>query len=142
MVEIYLSAFENDHFSLHCLPRDKIPPEEWDRWLNARFLKLFNSPKIRAFKIIDSNSNNRQVAFARWSFPHVFSEVEKKVREEEKKERERKKEGVDDKWPKGANLEVCDLKFGPIDSCREKTINEEETYGKFNVLLKPSPHSS
>ena len=81
------------------------------------------------------------MAFARWTFPYVFSEEDKKAREEEKKERERKKkEGIDEKWPKGANLEVCDLKFGPIDSCREKTVNEEETYGKFNVLLTPPPH--
>jgi hypothetical protein len=138
MVEVYLSAFENDYFSQHCLPRDIIPAEEWDRWLNARFLKFFSSPEIRAFKITDSNNNNRQAAFARWSVPYVFSEEEKKV-EEEKKERERKKGGIDDKWPKGANLEVCGLKFGPLDSCREKTINEEEIYGKFsqtNPLFK------
>lgn len=132
MVEIYLSAFKDDYFSQYCLPRDAIPAEEWNRWLNARFLRLFNSPEIRCFKVTDLNNNHRPAAFARWQFPYVFSEEEKKVKAMEKKEAERKKreEGVDPKWPRGANLEVCDLKFGPLDRCRESSINEEETYGE------------
>ncbi|TVY85359.1 hypothetical protein LSUE1_G000304 [Lachnellula suecica] len=129
MVEVYLSAFEKDNFSLYCLPRAAIPAEEWDRWLTARFTKLFNSPEIRCFKITDSNNNNRQAAFARWAFPYTPSEEKRRVKAEEEKETERLKEqGIDTRWPNGANLEVCDLKFGPLDSCREKTINEEETF--------------
>ncbi|TVY46115.1 hypothetical protein LSUB1_G000045 [Lachnellula subtilissima] len=130
MVATYLSAFEHDYLSKYCLPTSTITPEEKLRWLNARFLKLFSSPEVRAFKITDANNGNRQAAFSRWMFPYVFSEEEKRVREEDKKERERKRkeDGIDVKWPLGADLEVCDLKFGPMDSCRESSINAEETY--------------
>lgn len=37
-------------------------------------------------------------------------------------------------WPKGANLEVCDGKFGGLDEMRGKYVKDSEMYGQYNPL--------
>lgn len=67
----------------------------------------------------------------------MFSEAETAVREQEKKEMERRKRetGNDGKWPEGADLEVCELKFGPLNRRRERVIDEDDTYGELSSLF-------
>ncbi|RDL41914.1 Acyl-CoA N-acyltransferase [Venustampulla echinocandica] len=128
MINIYMSAFADDYFARYTLPPDQIAPEEWQRWLTIRFTKVFSKPEYRVFKITDPNTG-KACAFIRWAYPHVFTEEQKAQRKQEEKELERrKKEGTDDSWPRGANLEALDAKFSALDRIREETVDETNTY--------------
>lgn len=126
MVSVYSRAFANDYFSLFTFPPSKITPEEKHRWLTQRFLASLSKPEIRNFKITDA-STGLIAAWGRWQFPYTFSEEEKAERESEKERK--KKEGVSD-WPEGANLEVCDVKFGGLERMRNQYVDWENDYGK------------
>lgn len=106
------------------------------RWLTARFTKnIMERREMHTFKIADS-ATAQICAFLRWSFPHVLTEEEKSVREEEKRQREEEEEekkkpnGRDSLWPEGANLEVCESKFGGLKKMKEKYVDDSEMYGK------------
>ena len=51
-----------------------------------------------------------------------------------KKEKEKEKgKGDFDKseWPEGANMEVCEAKFGGLSRKREGYVVKDETYGEY-----------
>ena len=124
MVRVYHAAFENDYLGSYTFPKT-IAPEERLRWARARFLKAFASPEIRCFKISDTAvSPPRIVAWVRWGYPHVLS-AEEKARRKEEKEREEKAGGP---WPRGANLEICEVKFGGIYGARERNVKWDSDY--------------
>lgn len=130
MIAIYRTAFAEDYFARMTLPINEIDPNELERWLTIRFSKYFPQPEYHLFKIADL-STGRVCAFIRWAYPYVFTAEEKALKKREEEELERKKkEGTDDSWPKGANLEALDKKFGALDRMREKNVNEEDTYGE------------
>jgi hypothetical protein len=130
MVQVYLSAFASDHFARASFP-PSIPASELHRWLTARFLGQFKKREMHTFKVVHNESGSL-AAFLRWQFPHVLTEAEKAEREVEKKFREaEKKEGRDPAWPVGANLAVCDAKFGQLDVNKEKYVDGETMYGKY-----------
>lgn len=58
-------------------------------------------------------------AWARWGFPHSFTEEELKKMEQEK-----------DEWPEGSNLEICDVKFGGLHKKREFYTRKDEDYSE------------
>lgn len=90
---------------------------------------------MHTFKITDTTTNTL-CAFLRCSYPHVLTPEEKASREAEQKARmqERESSGHDPMWPLGANLSVCDGKFGGLDEMRKKFVDDEEMYGMYNLL--------
>jgi hypothetical protein len=132
MIDVYLNAFKDDYFGSFTFPRSNIPEDEMYQWLRNRFLKTLRTPEYRCFKVTEV-STGRIGAWVRWQYPHTLSEEQKaeKKREKEREERE-KAEGKLQKWPRGANLEVCDIKFGWLDRMREKNVDVENMYGTSN----------
>lgn len=130
MIQVYNNSFASDYLGSYTFPRSAIGDEEINRWLTARFTNLFSKPETRTFKITE-DSTGKVVAFLRWAFPYTFTEEEKAERPKEKAEKKKLREelGYDPTWPKGANLEICDLKFGGLDAFKEKYVDEKETYG-------------
>ena len=122
MISIYESAFANDYFCSFTFP-STIPLSEKHRWLRDRFLGTFQKPEIRNFKVVET-STGRMAAWARWGFPHSFTEEELKKRELEK-----------DEWPQGSNLEVCDGKFGALVDMRERYTVKGETYSEYLFVV-------
>jgi hypothetical protein len=122
MISIYESAFANDYFSSFTFP-STISHSEKHRWLRDRFLGTFQKPELRNFKIVET-STGRMAAWARWGFPHSFTEEELKKQELEK-----------DEWPQGSNLEVCDVKFGTLHEKRERYTEKGETYSEFCLFF-------
>lgn len=59
---------------------------------------------------------------------------EEKADKHREKERE-KLEGKRSEWPEGANLEVCDLKFGALDRIRNRNVDWENTYGETTSVV-------
>lgn len=87
---------------------------------------------MHTFKILDT-STDKLCAFLRWSYPHTLTASEKTIRETEAKARsEERKQGRDPMWPVGANLDVCDGKFGGLDVLREKFVDDKEMYGMYS----------
>ena len=130
LADVYLTAFASNPFNHYTFPRSTIGEEEMYRWLMDRFTKLFLKREIHVFKISEVNTG-RVVAFCRWSFPISLTEEEKAEREREKKEvEEERKEGRDSTWPTGANIEICDLKFGALGRMTENYVVKEDMYGE------------
>jgi len=128
MVQTYLSAFAEDHFAIASFP-PTIPSSEIHRWLTARFLSALSKREMHTFKITHAPTG-AMAAFLRWQFPHVLSDEEKGEREKEKAFRDQeRKEGRDPAWPIGANLAVCDAKFGQLDENKKRFVNDENMYG-------------
>jgi hypothetical protein len=131
MIDVYLTAFRDDYFGGVCFPGRKILDDERRRWLRARFLRFMSQPESRSFKIMEV-STGKIVAWARWYFPYKFSEEEKAERERQAQEKERARaEGTLQEWPLGANVEVCNYKFGELDRLMKKYVNLENMYGKY-----------
>jgi hypothetical protein len=129
MISVYTRAFENNYFGLYTFPPSQIDPAEKHRWLKHRFLTSMSKPEMRNFKITDVSTGNI-AAWARWGFPHAYTEEEKAKKEKEKQEIERRtEEGTYEEWPRGANLEVCDAKFGALERIRDQNVDWENTYG-------------
>ncbi|KAE8441846.1 hypothetical protein EG329_004247 [Mollisiaceae sp. DMI_Dod_QoI] len=129
MINVHLRAFSSDYFGSFVFPREAISDEEMHRWLVSRFTALFSKREVHTFKITE-DSTGRMAAFLRWTFPHVLTEEEEKEREKQKVDREKQKAetGHDPNWPVGANLEICDEKFGGLDRLQEKYVDKKETY--------------
>jgi len=127
MVNVYERAFQNDYLSSFTFPKNAIPTSVKRRWLHNRFLTSLSKPEIRNFKVVDTETGNI-AAWSRWGFPHALNE-EEKAEKDRKKERE-KLEGKKSEWPEGANLELCDLKFGALDRMRNQNVDWENTYGE------------
>ena len=121
---VYESAFANEYFSSFTFPNSTVTPTEKHRWLRARFLRTFSKPEIRNFKVVES-STGRMAAWARWGFPYSSGEEELKEEKEEGKGDFDKSE-----WPEGANIEVCEAKFGGLSKKRDGYIIKDETYGE------------
>lgn len=137
MIQVYNTSFASDYMNQYTFPRSAIGDDEINRWLSTRFTNLFSKREVRTFKITEEHSG-KLVAFLRWAFPHVLTDEEKAERAKEKAEREKMREetGKDPNWPMGANLEVCDEKFGGLERFKEKYVDETETYG-----MSPPLHS-
>lgn len=136
MIAVYNRAFEHNYFSLYTFPPSQIDPVEKHRWLKQRFLTSMSKPEMRNFKVTEVSTGNI-AAWARWGFPHTFTEKEKAEKEREKRENERRKlEGTYEEWPWGSNLEVCDAKFGALERLRNQNVDQENTYGQFLKLRK------
>jgi hypothetical protein len=102
------------------------------RWITDRFTKFLSKREIRVFKISDVNTG-KVVAFCKWSFPITLTEEEKVERQREKEENEKeRKEGRDSMWPIGANLEICDMKFGALGRMAEKYVVKEQMFGEYS----------
>jgi len=124
MLSVYLAAFAPDYFSSFTFPAT-IAPAERQGWARARFLKTFSTPEIHNLKISDTSvTPPRIVAWARWGFPHVLDAAEKERRRAEKE----LADAAGSAWPRGANLEICDLKFGGIHAARERNVDWERDY--------------
>ncbi|KAH6719074.1 hypothetical protein BKA61DRAFT_641252 [Leptodontidium sp. MPI-SDFR-AT-0119] len=139
MIKVYLGAFASDPFSAFTFPREKISDEEMNRWLTERFTKtLTERREMHTFKILDT-STNTLCAFLRWSYPHTLTAAEKAIRENEQKQRtEERKQGRDPMWPMGANLDVCDGKFGGLDVLRERFVDDGEMYVAHLLATDPT----
>jgi hypothetical protein len=126
MVELNLSAFANDPLSNITMPREMIGEAELRRWMSQFIASFFEKSEVHFFKITETHTGNL-AAWMRCAFPHVLSEEESEKR---KAEKERK---VKDKsfWPKGANLDVINVKFGTLGQLKEKYCNDSETYCEF-----------
>ncbi|CZT50304.1 uncharacterized protein RSE6_11261 [Rhynchosporium secalis] len=141
MIEVYLSSFASDAFSAYTFPRDQISEEEMNRWLTRRFTRMLDRREMHTLKIIDTSTpTNTQVAFFRYSSPHELTTSEKAARETEKQERDEviQRTGRDPTWPLGANVEICDGKFGGLDRMREKFVDEKEMYVAHLLCVSPS----
>ncbi|KAH8783989.1 hypothetical protein BGZ57DRAFT_220448 [Hyaloscypha finlandica] len=132
MVELNLSAFANDPLSNITMPREMIGEAELRRWMSQFIASFFEKPEVHFFKITETHTGNL-AAWMRCAFPHVLSEEESEKR---KAEKERK---VKDKsfWPKGANLDVINVKFGTLGQLKENYCNDSETY--YVQLLATNP---
>ena len=74
-------------------------------------------------------------AWVRWQFPYKSSEEEKVERGREAEENERRrKEGTWSEWPQGANLEVCDEKFGGLERMKIEHVDHEDVYSEFGHM--------
>lgn len=134
MVQVYLSAFASDPFALASFPAS-IAPSEMHRWLTARFTGLLSKREMHTFKIVHEPSGTL-AAFLRWQFPTVLTPEEKADREVEARFREaERKEGRDPAWPTGANLAVCDEKFGHLEEEKKKWVVDEEMYGVYSFFV-------
>lgn len=118
----------------YTFPVSQIGPSEMKQWLHKRFLSMIIKPEYRNLKIVDTSTGNI-AAWARWHFPYTFSWEEKAEKEREKEER--KKRGVLEggEWPVGANLEVCEMKFGALHRIRHELVDFENAYGEFCHFL-------
>ncbi|KAG0650034.1 hypothetical protein D0Z07_3877 [Hyphodiscus hymeniophilus] len=134
MISVYMNAFKNDYFSSFTFPAT-ISPEERYRWLRERFTGTFSKPDLRNFKIVET-STGRMAAWARWGFPHEKNEV--KGEGEGQDEKEEEKDFNKDEWPVGANLEVCEVKFGGLHRKREKYCKKEDTYIVYLICTDPA----
>lgn len=134
MVEVYLSAFSRDPFALASFP-PSIPQSEMRRWLTARFTGLFAKREMHTFKIVHQPSG-ALAAFLRWQFPTVLTPEETADRAAEAAFREQeKREGRDPAWPTGANLAVCDEKFGHLEEEKKRWVVDEDMYGVYSFLV-------
>jgi hypothetical protein len=139
MIDVNLRAFKDDYFGNFTFPDAEIRTEERRRWLRARFLRTMATPENRNFKVTEV-STGRIVAWARWYFPYTFSAEEKAEREREEQEREKARaDGTLQKWPIGANVEACDVKFGELDRLMKKHVDLEDMYGKYLHFHQLSP---
>lgn len=124
MVSIYLTAFATNPFSILSFP-PSIPDTEMTRWLTSRFSSMFAKREIKAFKMTHVPTG-QLAAFIRWTWPTILTPAEKEDRKREKAFRDaEKKEGRDPVWPVGANLQLCDEKFGQLYAKREQFMGEE-----------------
>lgn len=122
LIKVQSSAFADDYFGNFTFPKT-IPEDVMVKWLRDRFTKMLSKPDTRFFKITEVSSG-KMAAWARWIFPHTFSEEEKLEREREKAK------GKSSEWPQGANLEVCDAKFGGLERLKDKYVDPTDTYGE------------
>ena len=118
MIQIYLSAFENDYFSSFTFP-STIDPAVKHRWLRERFLGTFKKPELRNFKVVET-STGKMAAWARWGFPDGKKE----------EDAEKEKDFDPNEWPEGANLDVCEIKFGGLHRRRDELCKGGETYSE------------
>ena len=130
MINVYSNAFADDYFGSFAFPKT-IPQDVKRKWLTERFTKMLSKPETRTFKIAEV-STGKMAAWARWTFPYVFSEKEKIEKEQEKLEKEKEKaKGLYTEWPPGANLEICDVKFGALERLKNKYVDPENMYSEF-----------
>lgn len=143
MISVYNRAFADNYLMNYVFPPSQISTAEKNRWLSDRFLKNLTKPEIRNIKITDTRTGDL-AGFARWHFPHTFTEEQKLELEREKEEVERKeKEATFSAWPEGANLELCDIKFGTLDRKRKEQVDFENAYGRSTPLdSRPIPPRS
>ncbi|PMD55927.1 acyl-CoA N-acyltransferase [Hyaloscypha bicolor E] len=132
MVELNLSAFANDPLSNITMPREMIGEAELRRWMSQFIASFFEKPEVHFFKITETHTGSL-AAWMRCAFPHVLSEEESEKRKAEKEQK------VKDKsfWPKGANLDVINVKFGTLGQLKEYYCNDSETY--YVQLLATDP---
>ena len=88
---------------------------------------MLSKPEIRCFKVTETETGNL-AAWARWGFPHKFTEEEKAARSAEKKANS----SYD--WPEGTNLDIADIKFGALDRIRDQNVDYENDYCWFLSL--------
>lgn len=138
MIDVYLSAFRNDYFGSFCFLSEIVTDDERRRWLRARFLRFMSRPENRNFKVTEV-STGKIVAWARWYFPYKFSEEEKLERDREEQEKERARaEGTLQEWPLGANVELCNFKFGELARLMKKYVDLEDMYALSLLSTDPS----
>lgn len=104
--------------------------EAINTWLPLRFAKQLAKREMRAIKIVH-NASSTLVAFLRYQVPHVFTDEEKEERKKyDEYSKEERKEGRDPDWPVGANLEICDDKFGQLGRWNERFVERGGMYGE------------
>lgn len=129
MINVHYNAFKDDYFGSFSFPKT-IPEDVMRKWKTERFTKTLSKPEIRNFKITEV-STGKMAAWARWTFPYTFSEKEKLEKE---REEEAKPKGYTE-WPPGANLEICDAKFGALERLKNKYVDPETMYSEFAPIF-------
>jgi GNAT superfamily N-acetyltransferase len=126
MVNVNLSAFANDPLSKLAMPREIIGETELRRWMSQFLAAFFAKPEVHFFKVTETSTGNL-AAWMRCAYPHLLSEEESQKRKAEKEQKVK----AGSFWPKGANLEVIDAKFGTLGLLKEKYCDDSETYCEF-----------
>ncbi|KAE9376891.1 acyl-CoA N-acyltransferase [Stipitochalara longipes BDJ] len=132
MVEVNFRAFADDPLNKITLPRDVIGEIELRRWMTQFLASFFEKPEVHFYKITETNTGTL-AAWMRCAFPHVLSEEESEKRKKEKDAKLKDKSF----WPKGANFDVIDAKFGVLGQLKEKYCDDTETY--YVQLLATDP---
>ena len=130
MVEVSLRAFAKDPLNAITLPREIIGEAELRSWTTQFLHSFFDKPEIHFYKMTETNTGTL-AAWIRCAFPHVLDEQESQKRKKEKDAKLKDKSF----WPKGANFDVIEAKFGTLGQLKEKYCDDTQTYCKF-----PSVH--
>jgi len=125
MVEVSLRAFANDPLNQITLPREVIGEAELRRWTTQFLHSLFDKPEIHFYKVTETTTGTL-AAWIRCAFPHVLNEEESQKRKKEKDAKLKDKSF----WPKGANFDGIDAKFGTLGQLKEKYCDDTQTYCK------------